>query len=69
MPRVTTWKLPLALWLLALVSKLALSIMVSDTWGTWVGGTFGFLSVITLYLWSRGRQARAPAGSSGSQGH
>ena len=68
MPRVTTWKLPLALWLLGLVSKLALS-MVSDTLGTWVGGTFGFLSVVTLYLWSRGREARAPAGSLGPQGH
>lgn len=60
MPRVTTWKVPLALWLLGLVVKFALSILVSDTVGNWVGGTFGFLALVTLllYAWNQSREAR-----------
>jgi hypothetical protein len=60
MPRVTTWKVPLALWLFGFVAKVALSILVSDTVGSWVGGAFGFLGLVTLGLlaWNQSREAR-----------
>lgn len=51
MPRIATWKLPVALWLLGLLAKIVVSALVSDSAGTWVGGAFGFLAVVTLLLW------------------
>jgi hypothetical protein len=48
MPRVRTWKVPVALWLLGFLAKIVFSILVSDAVGTWVGGTFGFFAVVTL---------------------
>jgi riboflavin transporter FmnP len=60
MPRVTTWKVPLALWLFGFVVKIVLSILISETVGSWVGGTFGFLALVTsvLYAWNQSREAR-----------
>ncbi len=52
MPRVTTWKLPLGLWIVGFVLKIALSLLVSDSVGNWVGGVFGFLSVVTFALYA-----------------
>jgi len=58
MPRVTTWKVPVALWVCGFVTRVALSFLVSDTVGSWVGGIFGFLTVVTggLYAFSRARE-------------
>jgi hypothetical protein len=58
MPRVTTWKIPLALWLLGFAAKVGLSIMVNDTLGTWVGGVLGFLALVTLVMWASHRDTR-----------
>lgn len=58
MPRVTTWKVPLVLWLFGFVAKAGLSILVSDTVGSWVGGAFGFLALVTTVLWAVTRQSR-----------
>jgi hypothetical protein len=58
MPRVTTWKIPLALWLLGFAVKIGLSIMVDDTLGTWVGGVLGFLALVTLVMWASQRDTR-----------
>lgn len=60
MPRVTTWKVPVGLWLFGLVVKIALSFLISDTVGSWVGGTFGFLAMVTagLYAWHLSRENR-----------
>jgi hypothetical protein len=64
-PRVTTWKVPLALWLFGFVVKVVLSILVNDTVGSWVGGAFGFLALVSLGLlgWNRSREAREQEGA------
>jgi hypothetical protein len=51
MPRVTTWKVSAALWVLGFLAKIVFSVLVSDTVGTWIGGIFGFFAVVTLLLW------------------
>lgn len=58
--RVTSWKVPVGLWLFGLVVKIALSILISDTVGSWVGGAFGFLALVTggLYAWYLSRETR-----------
>jgi riboflavin transporter FmnP len=53
MPEVTTWKLPVGLWLAGFLLKILLSIFINDTVGNWVGGTLGFLAVVTFMLWTR----------------
>jgi hypothetical protein len=60
MPRVTTWKVPLALFMAGFVLKVAFSILVSDTVGSWVGGTLGFLALVAavLYAWNQSDAAR-----------
>jgi hypothetical protein len=60
MPRVTTWKVPLAFFLTGFVAKVALSILVSDTVGSWVGGTLGFFAFVTtwLYAWNQSCEVR-----------
>ena len=58
MPRVTTFKIPLTLWLLAWAAKIGLSILVSDALGTWVGGALGFLAFVTLTMWALQRDTR-----------
>ena len=50
--------MPLTLWLLGLVAKIALSSLVDDALATWVGGLFGFLGVGTLEMWLSQRGAR-----------
>jgi hypothetical protein len=59
MPRVTTWKVPLALWLLAGAVKIALSFLVSETVGSWAGGAIGFLALVSLVLLGRTRSREA----------
>lgn len=59
MPRITTWKLPLALWLLGLVAKIGLSVLVDDALGTWIGGALGFVGLLTFILWASQREARS----------
>ena len=61
MPEVTTWKLPVGLWLAGFLLKILLSILINDTVGNWVGGTLGFLAVATFFLWTRhvGREQRS----------
>ena len=56
MPRVKTWKAPLALFLVGLfVAKPVLSLLIDDTAGNWAAGAFGFVGMVTLvlYLWDR----------------
>jgi hypothetical protein len=59
MPRITTWKIPLALGLTGLILTVALGILVGRTIGTWVGWTFGFLAFVTAMLWVGGERPRA----------
>jgi len=67
MPRVTTWKVPAALWALGFVAKIGLSFLVSDTVGSWVGGVLGFLALGTavLYAYSRARDLNVRDGDPG----
>jgi hypothetical protein len=53
MPEVTTWKLPVGLWLAGFLLKMLLSILINDTVGNWVGGTLGSLAAVTFFLWTR----------------
>ena len=57
MPRVTTWKVPVGLWLCGLTAKIVLSLLVGETVGDRVGGTLGFLALVSAALlareWSR----------------
>ena len=56
----------MGLWLSGLAVKIALSILISDTVGSWVGGTFGFLALVTAGLYaghlSREQRGRQSAG-------
>jgi hypothetical protein len=47
-----------ALWVLRMITKAALSFFVSDTVDSWVGGFFGFLAMITgvLFAFSRAQE-------------
>jgi hypothetical protein len=49
---------PVVLGVLGMITKIALSFLVSDTVGSWVGGFFGFLAMVTgvLYAFSRARE-------------
>ncbi|RBY97496.1 hypothetical protein DQ237_00630 [Blastococcus sp. TF02-8] len=58
MPRVTTWKVPVGLWLSGLVAKIVLSLAVSETVGSWVGGTLGLLALVSGLLLARERSRK-----------
>ena len=59
MPRVTTWKVPVALWVLGMITKVALSFFVSDIVDSWVGDFSGFLAMVAgvLFAFSRARSS------------
>jgi hypothetical protein len=62
-PRVTTWKVPLALFLVGLlVVKPVFGWLGSDSAGDWVAGILGFLSFVTFVLYLKDRPPAAGAG-------
>ena len=61
MPKVTTWKIPVALWVAGFIAKVIFSIVINDTVGNWVGGTLGFLAFVTfgLYSWHLSKEQKS----------
>ena len=56
MLRVTTWKVPLGLWITGFVLNMVLSAVVSQSVGRWVGGPLGILALVTFVMYGYHRQ-------------
>ena len=56
MPRVTTWKVPLALWVTGFILNMLLSAVVSESVARWVAGPLGFLALVTFVMYGYHRE-------------
>ncbi len=55
---LTSWRVPLAFWVLGLACGIGFGVAGHEAAGEWIGGLLGFLTVVTLCLVARNRGRR-----------